>query len=303
MTSDATTGEATSRNTMPRDTRTDSARLQRLGNSTGIALRKEILARAGFRRGDPVRLLAAPGEIRILPAEGPFVRCLDLGRGIAARYRRVFTALQARPPAAPSWPGAETPRTQDGAAEPSGSPGAVTQGLGIELPPAEALLALEAEHLQREETGEGQPDRRRTAVRRALSATAALLDRDAAAAETAVGSSRRTRKTAGGQKQSGTGRPAAEKTAAGEPAPPLLASLAARLARQLAEPAASGGQGRPALAFLAANLLLELNGQYLDVTEGAAVEAMTGLLAGKDGEAAFARWVAAGCCPLHRWYA
>ena len=71
----------------------ETTRLQRIGNSTGLALRKELLTAAGFKRGDEVRLLAAPGEIRILPAAGAYARSLSLGEAIVVRYARVFQVL------------------------------------------------------------------------------------------------------------------------------------------------------------------------------------------------------------------
>ena len=71
----------------------ETARLQRIGNSTGVTLRKELLTAAGFKRGDEVSLHAGAGEIRILRAQGRYSRSLANGEAIAIRYARVFAVL------------------------------------------------------------------------------------------------------------------------------------------------------------------------------------------------------------------
>jgi hypothetical protein len=75
-----------------------------------------------------------------------------------------------------------------------------------------------------------------------------------------------------------------------------LAALAAGTIAGLRAGRPTGPRAASALAFLAGNLVLELNGHYLDVTEGAAMAALEG------PEAALAGWIAGNAYPLHRWF-
>ena len=45
-------------------------KLRRVGNATGLALRKDILEASGLAEGDEVEVVAGPGEIRIMKASG-----------------------------------------------------------------------------------------------------------------------------------------------------------------------------------------------------------------------------------------
>lgn len=62
-------------------------KLRRVGNATGLALRKEILEASGLAEGDEVEVVAGPGEIRIRKASGeiylalPVTDLQELARG------------------------------------------------------------------------------------------------------------------------------------------------------------------------------------------------------------------------------
>jgi antitoxin component of MazEF toxin-antitoxin module len=68
-------------------------KLARQGNSTGTTFPREVLATAGFKRGDELEVHASPGRIVLVPAESAYARSMQaLERGIA-RYGRTFTLL------------------------------------------------------------------------------------------------------------------------------------------------------------------------------------------------------------------
>jgi putative addiction module antidote len=70
-----------------------TAKLTRVGNSTGVTLPREVLAAAGFERGDTVSVTAQDGRIEITKADDAYNRYMEAGRLGHARYRRTMAAL------------------------------------------------------------------------------------------------------------------------------------------------------------------------------------------------------------------
>jgi putative addiction module antidote len=70
-----------------------TTKLQKVGNSTGVALNRDVLAAAGLDRGDEVVVKASDGKIEIARADGGYNQAIEIGRKFAARYRRAMAAL------------------------------------------------------------------------------------------------------------------------------------------------------------------------------------------------------------------
>ena len=69
------------------------AKLAKQGNSTGTTFPREVLATAGFKRGDELAVHATPGRIVLVPADSAYARSMKaLEKGVA-RYGRTFTLL------------------------------------------------------------------------------------------------------------------------------------------------------------------------------------------------------------------
>ena len=68
-------------------------KLSRIGNSTGLAIPREVLAEAHLERGDEVVLAVENGQIKIAKADDSYNRTMEIGRRFAARYRRTMAAL------------------------------------------------------------------------------------------------------------------------------------------------------------------------------------------------------------------
>jgi antitoxin component of MazEF toxin-antitoxin module len=69
------------------------AKLTRHGNSTGTTFPREVLARAGFKRGDELAVHATPGRIVLTPADSAYSRSMRALENGIARYGRTFTLL------------------------------------------------------------------------------------------------------------------------------------------------------------------------------------------------------------------
>ena len=69
-------------------------KLTQIGNSVGVILPKEAMAKLGVGKGDVVYLTEAPGGDMRLSAYSPEVaRQLELGEEIMDEYRDTFRAL------------------------------------------------------------------------------------------------------------------------------------------------------------------------------------------------------------------
>lgn len=68
-------------------------KLTQIGNSVGIILPKEVLARLKLEKGDTVFITDAPGGVTITPNNTDFEAQLEMGRKFMREYRDTFNAL------------------------------------------------------------------------------------------------------------------------------------------------------------------------------------------------------------------
>lgn len=68
-------------------------KLTQIGNSVGLILPKEVLARLKLEKGDTVYLTDAPGAVKITPHDPTFEEQMDAGREFMHEYRDTFNAL------------------------------------------------------------------------------------------------------------------------------------------------------------------------------------------------------------------
>lgn len=68
-------------------------KLTQIGNSVGIILPKEVLARLKLEKGDTVFITDAPGGVTITPNDADFEVQLEMGRKFMREYRDTFNAL------------------------------------------------------------------------------------------------------------------------------------------------------------------------------------------------------------------
>ncbi len=70
-----------------------SLKLTQIGNSVGVILPKEVLARLKVEKGDMLHLTDTPGGIALTPYEPNLEQQLELGREFMREYRDTFHAL------------------------------------------------------------------------------------------------------------------------------------------------------------------------------------------------------------------
>jgi putative addiction module antidote len=68
-------------------------KLIQIGNSVGVILPKEVLARLKVRKGDTVFITETPGGVTLTPYDPDFEKQLKLGREFMRKYRNTFRAL------------------------------------------------------------------------------------------------------------------------------------------------------------------------------------------------------------------
>jgi antitoxin component of MazEF toxin-antitoxin module len=68
-------------------------KLQKIGNSTGVILNREILAAAGMSVGGEVTVRATDGKIEIARADDDLHETVELGLKFMKRYPRTMAAL------------------------------------------------------------------------------------------------------------------------------------------------------------------------------------------------------------------
>ena len=68
-------------------------KLTQIGNSVGVILPKEILARLKLEKGDSVFVTAAPGGVTLTPYDPALDEQLALGREFMRDYRDTFHQL------------------------------------------------------------------------------------------------------------------------------------------------------------------------------------------------------------------
>ncbi len=68
-------------------------KLTQIGNSVGLILPKEVLARLKLEKGDTVFLTDAPGSVNISPHDPEFAEQMELARQIMRERRDVLREL------------------------------------------------------------------------------------------------------------------------------------------------------------------------------------------------------------------
>ncbi len=68
-------------------------KLMQIGNSIGVILPKELLARLKLEKGDLLHVTDTPDGIALTPYDPTFDEQLELGREFMREYRDTFRAL------------------------------------------------------------------------------------------------------------------------------------------------------------------------------------------------------------------
>jgi putative addiction module antidote len=69
-------------------------KIRKIGNSVGVVLPKEVLARLNVAEGDAVCLTdAADGSLRLAPANSEFARQMEAVQNVVSRYRNTLREL------------------------------------------------------------------------------------------------------------------------------------------------------------------------------------------------------------------
>jgi putative addiction module antidote len=83
-------------NEAPRDYKPEHTALQvrKIGNSVGLILPKELLARLNLKEGDKLYPVEQPdGSLRLSPFNPKHARTMEIAREIMHEYRDTFAAL------------------------------------------------------------------------------------------------------------------------------------------------------------------------------------------------------------------
>lgn len=68
-------------------------KLTQIGNSVGVILPKEVLARLKLEKGDTVYVTETPDGFALTPLDPAFEQQLEIGREFMREYRDTFRAL------------------------------------------------------------------------------------------------------------------------------------------------------------------------------------------------------------------
>ncbi len=68
-------------------------KLTQIGNSVGVILPKEVLARLKLSKGDTLHVSETPDGIALTPYDPSFEEQVDMGREFMREYRDTFRAL------------------------------------------------------------------------------------------------------------------------------------------------------------------------------------------------------------------
>jgi putative addiction module antidote len=83
-------------NEIPRDVEIDKTALQirKIGNSVGVILPKELLARLNLKEGDKFYPVEQPdGSLRLSPYNPKHARTMEIARQVMHEYRDTLAAL------------------------------------------------------------------------------------------------------------------------------------------------------------------------------------------------------------------
>ncbi len=67
--------------------------LKKIGNSTGIILPKELLARLGLTQGDVVDVTESSDGLTLRPSDETFARGMEIARAAMKQYRNTLKEL------------------------------------------------------------------------------------------------------------------------------------------------------------------------------------------------------------------
>ncbi len=67
--------------------------IKKIGNSTGIILPKDLLARLGLAQGDVVFATTGPDGLTLRPTDPVFEKGIEIARKAMKTYRNTLTAL------------------------------------------------------------------------------------------------------------------------------------------------------------------------------------------------------------------
>ena len=67
--------------------------IKKIGNSTGLILPKELLARLGLQQGDSVFVTEAPDGFKLTRDNAEFERAMSIVEDIMVEYRETLQAL------------------------------------------------------------------------------------------------------------------------------------------------------------------------------------------------------------------
>jgi len=70
-----------------------SLKITQIGNSLGLILPKEILARLKLEKGDTVHITESPDGVRLTPHDPTFEAQMDTARGIMKKRRAALREL------------------------------------------------------------------------------------------------------------------------------------------------------------------------------------------------------------------
>lgn len=68
-------------------------KLTAIGNSTGVILPKELLARLRLGKGDAIYLVEMPDGYLLTPYDAQFARQIEAAEGVMKRYRNTLREL------------------------------------------------------------------------------------------------------------------------------------------------------------------------------------------------------------------
>ena len=68
-------------------------KLTQIGNSVGVILPKDVLARLKLEKGDTVYVTETPDGFALTPLDPAFEQQLEIGRAFMREYRDTFRAL------------------------------------------------------------------------------------------------------------------------------------------------------------------------------------------------------------------
>lgn len=73
--------------------RPGALKIRKIGNSLGVVLPKEVLAKLRVTEGDDLHVVETPDGLELRPFDPEFERQLEAGRSIARRYRNALREL------------------------------------------------------------------------------------------------------------------------------------------------------------------------------------------------------------------